>query len=64
MVLDLMDKNESKAADMIDIVQFIHNFVPSIDGQSHVIERVTFGGDLLTNERAYQAQLDLMNGNQ
>ena len=62
MVLDLMDKNESKAADIIDIVQFIHNFVPSIDGQSHVIECVTFSGDLLTNERAYQVQLDLMNG--
>jgi len=63
MVLDLMDKNESKAADMIDIAKYVHSFVPAHEvSDSHdIIERITFGGDLLTNERAYQAQIDKIN---
>ena len=62
-VLELLDKNESKSDDMIDILQTIHKYVPTIQGDDgkNVIEHIIFGGDVLTNERAYQSQLDMAN---
>ena len=62
-LIDLYDKNESKGEDMIDILSEIHNqFIPTTDDSDEVISRLAFGGDVLTNERAYQAQLDMANG--
>lgn len=50
---------------MIDILNHIHEeyvpFVAETLGEN-VIERMVFGGDLLTNERAYYAQLNMANG--
>ena len=63
-LIDLHDKNESKSEDMIDILTDIHKlFVSAARNNNEVISRVVFGGDVLTNkERAYQAQLDMING--
>ncbi|XP_060564155.1 uncharacterized protein LOC132723447 [Ruditapes philippinarum] len=64
-LIDLYDKNESKNEDMIDILSDLHKrCIPSIEcaDEKNVIERKVFGGDVLTNERAYQAQLDMING--
>ena len=63
LIFDLLDKNESKGDDMIDILRSVHAYVPHIKlaGVKNALERLTFGGDVLTNERAYGAQLDLMN---
>ena len=58
MILGLMDKNENK--DMIDIMKELHEkFIPQVQGE--VAEPITFGGDVLTNERGYAAQLNMMN---
>jgi hypothetical protein len=62
-IIDLLDKNESVNNDMIDISQEIHMFIPTIhhpEGRD-VIERLVFGGDVLTNERAYGSELDVLN---
>ena len=62
-LIDLHDKNESKSEDMIDILSDMHNyFVPSARSSDQVIPRVVFGGDVLANERAYQAQLEMISG--
>ena len=63
LMFDLHDKNESKGDDMIDILRSVHAYVPHIKlaGVPNALERLTFGGDVLTNERAYETQLDLMN---
>ena len=58
-VLDLPDKRENRGDDMIDILQFVHTFLPTCLGET--VDRTVFGGDVLTNERAYQAQLDMAN---
>jgi hypothetical protein len=64
VILDLLDKSENKSDDMIDIVQWIHeNFIPHTPTKPpEVIEKVVLGGDVLTNERAYSAQKNMMNG--
>lgn len=49
---------------MISILQHIHeNYIAHTeDDPPTVIEKKVFGGDVLTNERAYSAQLAMMNG--
>lgn len=53
---DLLDKSENKTDEMISILEHIYDDPPT------VIEKKVFGGDALTNERAYSAQLAMMNG--
>ena len=64
LILDLLDKNENKSDDMIDIMRKVHTYIPHLPmaGTINTLERMVFGGDVLTNERAYEAQLALMNG--
>lgn len=65
VVLDMLDKSENKAEDMITILEHIHdNYIPRTNDESpSVIKKKVFGGDVLTNERAYSAQLAMLNGN-
>ena len=62
-VIELLEKNESKSDDMIDILQAVHQYIPKVDTAygANILERIVFGGDVLTNERAYQGQLDMSN---
>ncbi|XP_062577634.1 uncharacterized protein LOC134239465 [Saccostrea cucullata] len=62
-ILDLMDKNENLHDDMISILEHIHQkYIAHTSGENaEVIERKVFGGDVLTNERAYTAQLAMLN---
>ena len=63
-VLDLLEKNENKSDEIIDILHWIHqNFVPCTEeDHPEALERIVFGGDVLTNERAYSGQMAMMNG--
>ncbi|CAC5417633.1 unnamed protein product [Mytilus coruscus] len=63
-ILDMLDKSENKSEDMITILEHIHaNFIPRTDDENpSVIKKKVFGGDVLTNERAYSAQLAMLNG--
>ena len=63
-VLDLLNKSENNSADMISILQNIHeNCIAHTDEiKPEVIEQIVFGGDVLTNERAYSAQSAMLNG--
>lgn len=63
-ILDILDKSENKSEDMISILEHIHhNFIPHThDDHPNVLRKKVFGGDVLTNERAYAAQLAMMNG--
>jgi DNA-directed RNA polymerase subunit H (RpoH/RPB5) len=62
-MLDLLDKSENKSEDVISILEHIHNkFIPRTDDDDPVvIKRKVFGGDVLTNERAYSTQLAMLN---
>ena len=62
-ILDLLDKSENKMDDMIEILQYLHRFIPSLPLQSdiNVLERLVFVGDQLTNERVYSAQMTMIN---
>lgn len=62
-ILDLLDKSENSGEEMIDILQTVHSFIPRVDATSpnNIIERMVFAGDVLTNKRAYQAQIDMIN---
>lgn len=64
-ILDMLDKSENKAEDMITILEHIHaNYIAKTDEENpSVIQKKVFGGDVLTNERAYSAQLAMLNGN-
>lgn len=56
-ILGLMDKNEN--TDMIEILQYLHHkYIPHV--KQNVATPIVFGGDVLTNERAYSAQLNMM----
>ena len=60
IILDLLDKSENKAEDMIAILEHINsNYISQNDG--NVASKRVFGGDVLTNERAYSAQLAMQN---
>ena len=60
-VIDLMDLNEN--TEMIEILDRIQGrFVPRISKDvPHALQKNVFGGDALTNERAYSAQLNMAN---
>ena len=62
-ILNLLDKSENKSDDMISILEHIHeHYIPCTQGESpSVIQKKVFGGDVLTNERAYSAQLAMLN---
>lgn len=62
-IIDLLDKSENKSEDMISILQHIHKHcvAHSEENPTKVIEKIVFGGDVLTNERVYSAQLAMMN---
>ena len=48
---------------MIDILTDIHKmFLPAASNSNQVISRTVFVDDVLTNERANKAQLDMING--
>jgi hypothetical protein len=59
---DLIDASENSSEGMIRINNKVHkDFVPkNIDGE--VAEKIVFGGDVLTNERAFTAQQHVING--
>lgn len=63
-ILDLVDKSENNAENMISILENIHtNYIPRTDDDNpSVIKATVFGGDELTNEIAYLAQLAMLNG--
>ena len=63
VVLDLLDKSENKSEDMISILEHVHeNYISHTEGENlQVIKKKVFGGDVLTNERAYSAQLAMHN---
>lgn len=57
---ELIDSSENSSEGMIRIMQHIHRFAVSyINGQ---MDKIVFGGDLLTNERALSAQQAMLNG--
>ncbi|XP_021373030.1 uncharacterized protein LOC110463019 isoform X2 [Mizuhopecten yessoensis] len=60
-ILDLLDKSENKTEDMISILENIHDRYIPHDAENSVIKKKVFGGDVLTNERAYWAQLAMLN---
>lgn len=63
-IVDLLDKSENKSEEMISILEHIHeNYIAHTeDDPPTIIEKRVFGGDVLTNERAYSAQMAMMNG--
>lgn len=63
LILDLLDKSENKSEDMISILEHVHeNYISHTEGENpQVIKKKVFGGDVLTNERAYSAQLAMLN---
>ncbi|KAK3108923.1 hypothetical protein FSP39_018735 [Pinctada imbricata] len=63
-IIDLLNKSENKSEEMIEILEYVHDKCigkSDEETQLHLKMRV-FGGDVLTNERAYSAQLALHNG--
>ena len=59
---DLIDASENSSEGLIRIMNKIHqDFVPR-DRVGNCAKKIVFGGDVLTNERAYSAQLNVMNG--
>lgn len=64
VILDLLDKSENKSEDMISILEHIHHhYIPhTAEDHPQIIRKKVFGGDVLTNERAYSAQLAMLNG--
>jgi hypothetical protein len=63
VLLDLLDKNENKADDMISILQDVHSkYIAHTDQEIPIVlERKVFGGDVLTAERTFGAQRAMMN---
>lgn len=60
---DLVDASEISTEGMIHILQKIHNLVVPhcVVDSKEICEPVVFGGDVLTNERAFGAQLAMFN---
>lgn len=61
---DLIDASENSSQGMIEILQRVHSIaIPHSRGkqQKDVLEKVVFGGDVLTNERAFSAQEAMQN---
>ena len=59
---DLIPESENSSVGMITILQNVHNLaVPHSEIDGKVLKRVVFGGDVLTNERAFSAQQAMQN---
>lgn len=60
----LIDESENSSDGMIKIMQQLHStFVPrNNDEHPEVLESVDFAGDVLTNKRAFAAQISMRNG--
>lgn len=59
---DLVDASENSSEGMIKINNKIHeDFVPK-NNKGECVQKIVFGGDVLTNERAFSAQLNVRNG--
>jgi hypothetical protein len=57
---DLINESENSSQGMIKILQKVHELiVPHIDKTA--LDKVVFGGDVLTNERAFSAQSAMQN---
>ena len=58
---ELIEESENSASGMITILERVHQLaVPHVrQDDKKVIERVVFGGDVLTNERAFTAQQNM-----
>lgn len=57
---DLIDASENSSQGMIEILQKVHKLaVPHT--QDTVVQKIVFGGDVLTNERAFSAQEAMQN---
>ena len=67
VLLGILELNENKQKDMIDIIRIINNkYVPyqqNSDGTHDPVMRIFFGGDQLTVERARGAQKAVLDGN-
>lgn len=65
-IIDLLDKSENRSEEMIDVLQYSHDkYIARSDADNDHdtpsrMKRV-FGGDVLTSERTYLAQLALHN---
>ena len=53
--LGVLEKCEQTAEDMIDIMRHVHKYVPQTESAG-IVERIFFGGDQVTVERARGAQ--------
>ncbi|KAK3107443.1 hypothetical protein FSP39_014714 [Pinctada imbricata] len=54
------EASENSASGMISIMERVHDLaVPHTRQDNKVIERIVFGGDVLTNERAFTAQQNM-----
>ncbi|XP_061170360.1 uncharacterized protein LOC133179678 [Saccostrea echinata] len=61
---DLIEASENSSQGMIEILQKVHQLaVPHVrdNPDKNVLEKVVFGGDVLTNERAFSAQEAMQN---
>jgi len=57
---ELVEESENSSTGMIKILQKVHELaVPHVEG--NLSDRVVFGGDVLTNERAFSAQAAMQN---
>ena len=56
--LGVILKNENVGGEMIEIMEYCHQYVPSktVDDNSHFIQQLLIGGDQLTCERARNSQ--------
>ena len=63
-IVNLLDKSKNKSEVMISILEHIHeNYLALTENDPPTIKKKrVFGGDVLTNEWAYSAQLAMMNG--
>lgn len=55
--MGVLNKDENKSSDMIEILQTIHKYIPEKDNGE--LEETIFGGDLITCERCMNAQEDM-----
>jgi hypothetical protein len=59
---DLVEASENSSEGMITILQNVNNLVfQAVERERRITNRVVFGGDVLTNERAFSAQQAMQN---
>ncbi|KAH3697510.1 hypothetical protein DPMN_085012 [Dreissena polymorpha] len=57
---DLIDASENSSQGMIKILQNVHDLAVPHSSDT-ILQKVVFGGDVLTNERAFAAQEAMQN---